>query len=446
MLEILNSAPPSEFAAEPAMIYDMAVLINAVYQQKIEPTQAGHIPKRIVNKLRPQLKGQPHYTYDGNDKYTDMIFDLLVEMRILQLTKPPFSDMKPCLEPGPQLTAWSRLDLIEQVKQILKEWTHSRKITDLVGAEFDPMDSYSYYYIMEVRKGRQPLLNQLHTCEPGKWYRVDSLLEELWEKEAGAMRHGSSSKKSRRGDKEAHLKWMKSDGQIYIGMLDSTLRDLGIVALGYEVAPTDEEHPNPTTFMLSEIAATLFSAQEQSTQASVHSNNEQAGNQRYLIIQPSFELLLLQPHLPTLYSVLPFTQVNQIGVASRLTLTKASLLRGMAAGYNIEQIIQALEERSQKELPQNVVYTLRDWARQYKETRVSQVLLLEVSSEDMIAQLCASPKLQGFGIRQLTSFILAVNGDTDLRELRNTLEKEGIAPHLVGNFSNRSSSSSRNYY
>lgn len=445
MLETLNSAPPIQFAAEPAMIYDMAVLVNAVYQQKIEPTQAGHIPKRIVNKLRPQLKGQPHYTYDGNDKYTDMIFDLLVDMHILQLTKPPFSDMKPCLEPGPQLVAWSHLDLTEQVKQILNEWTHNRKITDLVGADFDPWDSYSYYYTMEVRKGRQPLLNHLGTCELGKWYTIDSLLEELWEKEAGAMRHVSSSKKSRRGDSDARQKWMKSDGQIYIGMLDSTMRDLGLVALGYEVAPTEEEHPNPTTFMLSEIAATLFSTQEHNTQTSEYSNNGQTGNQRCLIVQPNFELLLLQPHLPTLYSVLPFTQVNQIGVASRLTLTRASLLRGMAAGYNIEQIIQALEERSQKELPQNVTYTLRDWARQYKETRVSQVLLLEVSSEDMIAQLSASPKLQSFGIRQLAPFMLAVNGDTDLRELRNVLEKAGIAPHLVGNFSSRSSNN-RSYY
>ena len=193
MLETYNSAPPTEFAAEPAMIYDIVVLVNAVYQQKIEPTQAGRIPKRIVNKLRLQLKGQPHFTYDGNDQYTDMLFELLIDMRILQLTKPPFNDMKPCLEAGPQLVAWSRLSLIEQVENILKEWFQSKKITDLVGAEFDPWDSYSYYYVMDARKGRQPLLNQLRSCEPSKWYRIDSLLEELWQKEGGAMRSSSSS-------------------------------------------------------------------------------------------------------------------------------------------------------------------------------------------------------------------------------------------------------------
>jgi hypothetical protein len=440
MLEILNAAPPTEFAAEPTMIYDMAVVVNAVFQQKIEPTQAGRIPKRIVNKLRPLLKGQPHYTHDGDDHYPDMVFAILIDLQILRLTKPPFSDMKPYLELGPQLASWSRLDLIDQVERILKEWTHNKEIRDLVGADFDPWDSYSYYYSVDALKGRQPLLNRLRACEPGKWYRIDSLLADLWEKEAGAMRNAASFKKSRR-DKDAQPKWMKSDGQIYVGMLDSTMRDLGLIALGFEVAPTQDKHPNPTTFMLSDMATSLFSMPELQVQASPESNNGHTDNQRYLIVQPSFELLLMHPHLPTLYSILPFTQVNQIGVASRLTLTRAALLRGMAAGHRIEQVIQTLEECSQKELPQNVTYTLRDWAKQYKETRISQALLLEVSSEEIMAQLCASPKFQNFGIRQIAPFTLAVNGDTELRDLRNALDKEGIAPHLTGNFSNRTSNS-----
>jgi len=445
MLKTLDSAPPAESAAESVIIYDIAVLVNAVYQLKIEPTQAGYIPKRIVNKLRPQLKGQSRFTYEGTDNYTDMLFDLLINMRILQVTKPPFSDMKPSIEPDSQLASWSRLDIVEQMKHLLKEWSHNKQITDVVKAEFDPWDSYSYFYDLEVRKGRQALLDQLRTCVPGKWYRVDSLVEELWEKNPEAMRRGSLSKKQVRNDKDARKKWMKSDAQFYIGMLDSSLRDLGMVAVGYEVAPTEGTYRNPDTFMLSELAATVLSTDGQNTKVSKQTNNEK-GSQGFLIVQPSFELLLLQPHLPTLYGVLPFAQVNQIGVASRLTLTKASLLRGMAAGYNIERIIQVLEEHSHKELPQNVVYTLRDWARQYKETRISQVLLLEVSSEEAIAQLSASTKFQDFGIRLLTPGVLAVNGDTDLRELRNALEKEGIAPHLVGNFSSRSNSSSRDYY
>src|SRR5260370_35098726 len=124
---------------------------------------------------------------------------------------------------------------------------------------------------------------------------------------------------------------------------------------------------------------------------------EQNGN-RTLVVQPRFEMLLLQPDLSTLYSLLPFAQVNQVGVVSRLTLTRESILRGVAAGSTAERILQLLEERSQKGVPQNVAYTLNHWARLYKGTTISQVVLLEVTSEADTNEICNAPKPQGFGL------------------------------------------------
>ncbi|TMC16565.1 MAG: hypothetical protein E6J33_09450, partial [Chloroflexi bacterium] len=152
-----------------------------------------------------------------------------------------------------------------------------------------------------------------------------------------------------------------------------------------------------------------------------------------LVLQPNFELLLLRPDMPTLYSLLPFAQVNQVDMVSRLTLTRASVLRGMEAGNDIEQILRILEERSQKEIPQNVAYTLRDWVKLYKDVRISQVLLLEVSSEAVADELCSSPKLQTFNLRKLTPRVLVVSSDINLQELRRILEKEGIIVRFSGN-------------
>ena len=118
-------------------------------------------------------------------------------------------------------------------------------------------------------------------------------------------------------------------------------------------------------------------------------------------MQPSFELLLLQPDLPAVYDLLPFAQVNQIGIVSRLTLTRNSVLRGLEAGRNIEQILKILEKHSQKELPQNVLYTLRDWIKSYKEVTISQVLLLDVPSEAIANEICSSSKLSVFGLRKI---------------------------------------------
>jgi hypothetical protein len=152
--------------------------------------------------------------------------------------------------------------------------------------------------------------------------------------------------------------------------------------------------------------------------------------ERSLVVQPSFEVLLLHPDMPTLYSLLPFAQLNQVEVVSRFTLTRTSVLRGLRTGMTVEHMLKVLQEHSQKELAQNVEYTLRDWARLYKGARLSQVVLLEVSSEALADEICASSKLQSFELRRLGPCAIAAHGDVN--SLRRTLDKEGIAVNVSG--------------
>jgi hypothetical protein len=155
--------------------------------------------------------------------------------------------------------------------------------------------------------------------------------------------------------------------------------------------------------------------------------------------------MLLQRDTPTLYSLLPFAQLDQVGVVSHLTLSKTSLHHGMSAGMNLEQIIQVLTRHSSNELPQNVAYTLNDWAKLYKESRLSMALLIEAPSEDVAQHLCSLDKFAQWGIRQLTPTILSLNGNVPLQQVRTALEREGITIHLSGSFP-ASVRAERHYY
>jgi len=223
--------------------------------------------------------------------------------------------------------------------------------------------------------------------------------------------------------------WYKSDGEIIIGVLSSTLHELGMITLGYQYPQAlDKDEPiNPDAFMLTDLATAVLQTKGETTHSPASPSNN-----RSLIVQPSFELLLLQPDLPAVYSLLPFALVNQIGIVSRLTLTRNSVLRGLVAGRNIEQMLKILEEHSQKELPQNVVYTLRDWTKSYKEVTISQVLLLDVPSEAIANEICSSSKLSVFGVRKIAPCVIAVDSDTSLPNLRRALEKEGIVVRISG--------------
>jgi Helicase conserved C-terminal domain len=226
-------------------------------------------------------------------------------------------------------------------------------------------------------------------------------------------------------------------------MLSSTLFELGIVSLEYQQTqlPVHDEPANPTAFMITDLATTVLT-----TKAEPAYTSAIPANRRTLIVQPNFELLLLQPDLSTVFSILPFAQVNQIGIVSRLTLTRNSVLRGLEAGRNIEQIIQFLEEHNQKEMPQNVLYSLRDWTKLYKEVTISQVLLIDVPSESLTNEICSPTKFRAFGLRKLAPCIIAVSSDTSLQELRRVLDKEGIVVRISGTIASKPVASTSTTY
>ncbi|HEY6285518.1 MAG TPA: helicase-associated domain-containing protein, partial [Ktedonobacteraceae bacterium] len=373
-LVTLDTPPQSMRKGDTLILYDLATIIGAMFQQNIEPTQADRVPKRIANKLQPLFQIAPRIQpYYEDDETIDMLFSVALKLDLVKRNKSSADGIKPRYVQGPLFEKWSLMDVVDQTHGLLEYWLEGHHWVDIAGVNFDSNDSY----YLDILAGRKALISFLSTCTPGQWYSMESLLRTMKDQDPYVLRprQAAMGVSGFRSARNMLTNWYKSDGEIIIGMLNSTLHELGIVTLGYQRPQLSEkdEPVNPDAFMLTDLAtAVLQTAGEPSYSSVIHANG------RSLIVQPSFELLLLQPDLPTVYSLLPFAQVNQIGIVSRLTLTRNSVLRGLEAGRNIEQIIKILEEHSQKELPQNVVYTLRDWTKLYKEVTISQVLLLDV--------------------------------------------------------------------
>ncbi|MBV9711024.1 MAG: helicase-associated domain-containing protein [Ktedonobacteraceae bacterium] len=412
--------------SEMPILYDMAYVINAIHQQTIEPTQVGRVPKRIATKLRAQLHGQVRPDYQYDDNYLEMLLHIAKENGLVRLSKSPLPEIKDHYEAGDRLSWWSDLSIAGQTAYLLHSWKSSFRWDDLEGTHYRAWDPYAW----KPMAGREILLKHLARRTPGRWYTVVSLLQEIWDEDPFTMHPQSpyTRKTGHSKTRETREKWERGDGETYIGMLASTLYELGIVDLGYDRsnALETQQQLNPTAFMLTEAGAAILPL--------IGENPPQADESaRTLIVQPSFELLVLQPDMPTLYSLLPFTQIVQASMVSRLTLNRTTLLRALEGGKNIEQILHILEEHSQKELPQNVVYSLNDWARSHKGATLSHVLLIEVSSEAVANQLNSSSKLKGLGLRQLGPFIFALNHESNLKQVKQVLEQEGISVQISGN-------------
>jgi hypothetical protein len=427
--------PPVVYEGSHQLLSDLAVVVNAVHQMVIEPTQSGSVPKRQANKIAPLLHGSRPSPYDDADYYLEMVFAIAESLKLIHLQ--PSKSQKSRYVPGSKLPEWMELTTAEQTRRLLLLWQQAseRAWSDVAGANYRPT-YYGFGEYLERQASRQGLLEYIaEHCQPGKWYLLSSFLETVRKTRPLLLHeHSRYSAYHARQRKDVLAHWNTEDGEIIAGMLSSSLQEMGLVALGFaEEASVQDglfEIKNPDAFAFTELAAQVI---WNHTPEETSSSGERA---RTLIVQPNFELLLLQPDYTTLYKLLPFTKAEQIDIVSRLTLTQESVRRGVEAGWGVERIISVLQACSQKELPQNVLYTLEDWGRLYKNATISQIILIEVSSEAIADEILAAPKLRSLELRRLGPCAIAVGSQTSLQVLRTALEKEGIILHIQGDILN----------
>ncbi len=425
--------PPIVRPGEPKVQYDLVTIISATYQQALQPTQAGRLHKRFAQKIQSALRALPRYQYDGENHYIDMLFAFASELELIHCPPPPLQDMKPTYEVSVTIDTWTSLTLQEQTQMLLQQWQDSTIWLDLYGEYFQRAYNVWDTYAWTPKQGRALLLKYLRQCQPGRWYSIPSLLELIYKEEPVALYNTTYRHPSKASYIEDHAKWMQADGEVYKGLLASSLYDFGIVNLGdlkKKRASEDDDDEEiilaPDAFQLTALGAAVLTQ----TQLTHDQDDPAQLTRRSLIVQPNFELLLLEEDITTLYALLPFAQLQHAGQVSRLLLTRTSLLRGMSAGVTIDTILTTLRSHSQKDLPQNVEYTLQDWSRGYKGARVSQVLLLEVSSEALADEICSAARFKALRPRRIGP--LAVAAYCDINQVQRTLNKEEIALHISG--------------
>ncbi|HEX8728017.1 MAG TPA: helicase-associated domain-containing protein, partial [Ktedonobacterales bacterium] len=157
---------------------------------------------------------------------------------------------------------------------------------------------------------------------------------------------------------------------------------------------------------------------------------------RSLIVQPNFQAILMEPHMPALYWLARFASMEQIGRVSRFTLTREALHNGLSRqgpNASIDDVIAFLEAHNQKTLPQNVIYTLRDWARQFREAQHPEngARVLKFKDEGVVDRILRSHRLKAFRLRRVDSRSVVAPAEVSLPDLHGALEHLGYARKLL---------------
>lgn len=122
-----------------------------------------------------------------------------------------------------------------------------------------------------------------------------------------------------------------------------------------------------------------------------------------LIVQPSYQLLLLPPlDDSSLQRLREFSETVRVAEVAEFKLTQATLFRAVQQGIAVADVIAFLEERSEQPLPQNVHYTLGSWARVFEQVRIYADAVLVEGTAELLDRLQADARLAALVIRRLT--------------------------------------------
>jgi hypothetical protein len=212
-------------------------------------------------------------------------------------------------------------------------------------------------------------------------------------------------------------KWLRCEGAVLRGILTSTFWELGLVSLGCT------EGSSQDAFGLTELGAAVLQLVAPGDGAS-----HVAGDS--LVFLPTGEVLLLELDTAILYRLLPYVEVRQVDRAIRLAFTRSSITQAIDQGYTLESLLEFLEGERHLPIPQNVLYTLREWAGSFAVAELKHVLLLSLSSEKEARLLTTAPRYRAWGFRLLTPTIIAAPAHVHLGELRRALEADGLVVHL----------------
>ncbi len=113
-----------------------------------------------------------------------------------------------------------------------------------------------------------------------------------------------------------------------------------------------------------------------------------------LIVQPNFDVVVYEPdeRPELLYNLDRFAERVSRDRLAIFRLTDASVSAGLQLGLRIDHVIDLLQQTARTPLPQNVVFTLRDWARRFEAVHwIRNAWLIEAPDEATLDRWLAEP-------------------------------------------------------
>jgi hypothetical protein len=147
-----------------------------------------------------------------------------------------------------------------------------------------------------------------------------------------------------------------------------------------------------------------------------------------LLVNSDFEILLLSEG--DAYELIQrldrFAERVNPQDAHRFRVTPHSVERAVAGGLSATEILETLSAHSSIDLPQNLVFSIREYAEKVRFVHVRPVLLLTARHREVIDQLLKRADVRKLVQERLGPRVLALVAEATTTDLAALLEAEGV--------------------
>jgi len=194
---------------------------------------------------------------------------------------------------------------------------------------------------------------------------------------------------------------------------------LGLIELGYD------EAQRPVALRLTPGGARVLGMEPADSVAA-----KRVGS---LVVTPDFEVVLF----PTgddselIHDMDRFSVREKFGSLMHFRITQDGVRRGLRDGMPLATILEVLDRHSRTPVPQNVRFSIRDWAARAGLMLLSDDLSLRCEETDVIRRFRQDPGARGYVARVVDSQTLQLKGASSARRMQALLRELDYLVELV---------------
>jgi hypothetical protein len=408
----------SRFSYE--MAWDMLTLLAEAARVDLQLTlQDTRITKRLAKKINESFLQPEDLKTGATSEYVDATVHMAQAMMLLAER----TGDQPALTITPRAEEWAKLSFDSQRRRLFGLWLEDRKWSE--PATYGTI----YWWNSDLTGARKRLVQHLLELPTEKWISMEGFLKQvqltdpfiIWGQDELVRRYGLRALQGFRSQ------WHEIEGRIVSDMIRTMLHWLGVVDLGRD------KQKRLLSFRLTESARSLLDPE-----SSLSEQEAALDMQSAILVQPNFEVLVLQPDSKVLWTLMSVADLVRHDRVSVYTLNKESVLRAVEAGLTPDGVIRFLNMHTGKRLPQNVAQSISDWARLIKHANIRRLTVIEVEDPAVLDELVASRKTRKYVARRLSPTVAVAElpdvgesaRDDAWERLMKELRTAGYVPHF----------------